>query len=163
MAADRPARRSTPSRPTEPRSRSPTFPCSAGDWRHCRSLASSNDASSVGSANSVFHAIRSDDQPFYEFFRIVPLPGLEPDECRRLLQVLADQEGGDRRPVAVEPEDGRLETIRRLTGGNPRLLVLTCRMLRESPLGSATGDLERLIDEQTPYFKARIEALPTLT
>ena len=115
----------------------------------------------VGSANSVFHAIRSDGQPFYEFFRIVPLPGLEPDECRRLLQVLADQEGGDRRPVALEPEDGRLETIRRLTGGNPRLLVLTCRMLQESPLGSAMEDLERLIDEQTPYFKARIEALPT--
>ena len=114
----------------------------------------------VGSANSVFHAIRSDGQPFYEFFRIVPLPGLEPDECRRLLQVLADQEGGDRRPVALDPEDGRLETIRRLTGGNPRLLVLTCRMLRESPLGSAMEDLERLMDEQTPYFKARIEALP---
>ena len=33
-------------------------------------------------------------------------------------------------------------------------------MLLESPLGSAMDDLERLIDEQTPYFKARIEALP---
>ena len=30
----------------------------------------------------------------------------------------------------------------------------------ESPLGSAFEDLERLIDEQTPYFKARIEELP---
>ena len=33
-------------------------------------------------------------------------------------------------------------------------------MLLESPLGSAIEDMERLIDEQTPYFKARIEALP---
>ena len=33
-------------------------------------------------------------------------------------------------------------------------------MLIESPLGSAMEDLERLIDEQTPYFKARIEELP---
>ena len=114
----------------------------------------------VGSANSVFDAIRSDSQPFYEFFRIVPLPGLAPDECRRLLQAMADQEDGDQRPVALDVADGRLETIRRLTGGNPRFLVLTCRMLRESPLGSAMEDLERLIDEQTPYFKARIEALP---
>ena len=114
----------------------------------------------VGSANSVFDAIRSDGQPFHEFFRIVPLPGLAPDECRRLLQAMADQEDGDRRPLASDLEDGRLETIRRLTGGNPRLLVLTCRMLRESPLGSAMEDLERLIDEQTPYFKARIEVLP---
>ncbi|MDD9980522.1 MAG: tetratricopeptide repeat protein [Gammaproteobacteria bacterium] len=50
--------------------------------------------------------------------------------------------------------------MRRLTGGNPRLLVLACRMLIESPLGSAFEDLEQLIDEQTPYFKARIEELP---
>ena len=114
----------------------------------------------VGSANSVFDAIRSDSQPFYEFFRVVPLRGLAPDECRRLLQAMADQEDGDQRPMALDLADGRLETIRRLTGGNPRLLVLTCRMLRESPLGSAMEDLERLIDEQTPYFKARIEALP---
>ena len=114
----------------------------------------------VGSANSVFDAIRSYGEPFYEFFRIVPLPGLEPDECRQLLQTLANQEDGDRRPVGLDLNDGRLETIRRLTGGNPRLLVLTCRMLRESPLGSAMEDLERLIDEQTPYFKARIEELP---
>ena len=35
-----------------------------------------------------------------------------------------------------------------------------CQILIESPLGSAFEDLERLIDEQTPYFKARIEELP---
>ena len=61
---------------------------------------------------------------------------------------------------ALDREQGRLETIRRLTGGNPRLVVLACRILIESPLGSAFEDLERLIDEQTPYFKARIEELP---
>ena len=33
-------------------------------------------------------------------------------------------------------------------------------MLIESPLGPAFEDLEQLIDEQTPYFKARIEELP---
>ena len=69
----------------------------------------------------------------------------------------------DGKPEVAETlrhERGRLETLRRLTGGNPRLLVLACRLLIESPLGSAFEDLERLIDEQTPYFKARIEELP---
>ena len=56
-------------------------------------------------------------------------------------------------------ERGRLETLRRLTDGNPRLLVLACRILMETPLGEAIEDLEQLIDEQTPYFKARIEEL----
>ena len=114
----------------------------------------------VGSANTVFDAIRSYGEPFYEFFRKITLRGLERHECRQLLETLANQEDGNRRSVPLDLEEGRLETIRRLTGGNPRLLVLACRMLLESPLGSAIEDMERLIDEQTPYFKARIEELP---
>ena len=114
----------------------------------------------VGSANTIFDAIRSHGEPFYEFFRNISLRGLEQRECRQLLETLAELEDSDRRSVPLDLEKGRLETIRRLTGGNPRLLVLACRMLLESPLGSAIEDMERLIDEQTPYFKARIEALP---
>ena len=114
----------------------------------------------MGSANTVFEAIHSHGEPLYEFFRLFLLKGLGPEETQRILAALADCEG---RPEVMETlgrEHGRLETIRRLTGGNPRLLVLACRMLIDSPLGSAFEDLERLIDEQTPYFKARIEELP---
>ena len=114
----------------------------------------------VGSANAVFDAIQSDGEPLYEFFRLVTLRGLDQEECRELLRTLADRQADAAHPVPLDIEEGRLETIRQLTGGNPRLLVLACRMLLESPLGSAIDDLEQLIDEQTPYFKARIEALP---
>ena len=106
----------------------------------------------LGSANTVFQAIRSRGEAFYEFFRLFILEGLGPEETRRVFAALSEEDP-DREP-------GRLETMRRLTGGNPRLLGLACRMLIESPLGSAFEDLERLIDEQTPYFKARIEELP---
>ena len=114
----------------------------------------------VGSANAVFEAIRGHGEPFYEFFRLFMLEGLGREETLQILEALA---GGEDKPEMAETlrrERGRLETLRRLTGGNPRLLVLTCRLLIESPLGSAFEDLERLIDEQTPYFKARIEELP---
>ena len=114
----------------------------------------------IGSANAVFDAIRSHAQPFYEFFRLVTLGGVGPEETVRLLDTLVGQEGRPDVPQALNLDRGRLETLRRLTGGNPRLLVLACRMLIESPLGSAFEDLEQLIDEQTPYFKARIEELP---
>ena len=114
----------------------------------------------LGSANAVFDAIRSHAQPFYEFFRLVTLEGIGPEETARLLETLSGREGRPDVPQALNLERGRLETLRRLTGGNPRLLVLACRMLIESPLGSAFEDLEQLIDEQTPYFKARIEELP---
>ncbi len=114
----------------------------------------------IGSANTVFEAIRSHEEPLYEFFRLFILKGLDSEETRRILAALADGEGKPEVMEALDREHGRLETIRRLTGGNPRLVVLACRILIESPLGSAFEDLERLIDEQTPYFKARIEELP---
>ena len=114
----------------------------------------------IGSANTVFEAIHGHGEPLYEFFRLFILKGLGPEDTRRILATLAKDEG---RPEVIEIPDregGRLETIRRMTGGNPRLVVLACQILIESPLGSAFEDLERLIDEQTPYFKARIEELP---
>ena len=114
----------------------------------------------LGSANAVFDAIRNHSKPFYEFFRLIFLRGLGPEDCQRLLEALAKHEGREEFRDMLNRERGRLETMRRLTGGNPRLLVLACRMLIESPLGSAFEDLERLIDVQTPYFKARIEELP---
>ena len=114
----------------------------------------------IGSANAVFDAIRSHGQPFYEFFRLIRLQGLDQEECSRLLEASMNTDGTTDLTRNIDQERGRLETIRHLTGGNPRLLVLACRMLIESPLGSAFEDLERLIDEQTPYFKANIEALP---
>ena len=114
----------------------------------------------VGSANAVFEAIRGQGEPFYEFFRLFILEGLGQEETLRILETLADCDGKPQVAETLRHERGRLETLRRLTGGNPRLLVLACRLLIESPLGSAFEDLERLIDEQTPYFKARIEELP---
>ena len=114
----------------------------------------------VGSANAVFEAIRGHGEPFYEFFRLFMLEGLGQEETLRILETLADCDGKPEVAETLRHERGRLETLRRLTGGNPRLLVLACRLLIESPLGSAFEDLERLIDEQTPYFKARIEELP---
>ena len=114
----------------------------------------------VGSANAVFNAIRGHGEPFYEFFRLFMLEGLGQEETLRILETLSACDGKPGIAETLRRERGRLETLRRLTGGNPRLLVLACRLLIESPLGSAFEDLERLIDEQTPYFKARIEELP---
>ena len=109
----------------------------------------------LGSANAFFEAIGGYGEPLYEFFRVIKLEGIGQEEASRILEAAASSEGRPEVSNAIDLEQGRLETIRRLTGGNPRLLSLACRLLIESPLGSAIEDLERLIDEQTPYFKAR--------
>ena len=114
----------------------------------------------IGSANTVFEAIHSHGEPLYEFFRLFVLKGLGPVDTRRILATLAEEEDRAGIMETLDRERGRLETIRRITDGNPRLVLLACRILIESPLGPAIEALERLIDEQTPYFKARIEELP---
>ena len=114
----------------------------------------------LGSANAFFDAIRGYGEPLYEFFRVFKLDGLGEIDAQKILNAVANGEGRPELSKTLNREHARLETIRRLTGGNPRLLSLACRLLIESPLGSAVEDLERLVDEQTPYFKARIEVLP---
>ncbi len=115
----------------------------------------------IGSANAVFEAIWHRGEPFYEFFRVFLLEGLGCEEYLQIFRALAEREGKTEIAETLNRERGRIEAIRRLTGGNPRLLVLTYGILIESPLGSAFKDLEQLIDEQTPYFKSRVEELPT--
>ena len=124
------------------------------------SLMTCPDILLIGSATTVFHAIRDRNAALYEFFRLIVLEGLDEDETLRLFQAVAKREERPEIPDLAGRDRGRIETIRRLTGGNPRLLALACRLSIESPLGPAFEDLERLIDEQTPYFKARIEELP---
>lgn len=114
----------------------------------------------LGSANSVFAGIQEYSAPFYGFFRVIRLDGLDVEETTALIRAMAkrlDQSNPDK---LLSSERGRVETIRRLTGGNPRLLALACQMLFEPRLGTTLENIERLIDEQTPYFKARIEDLP---
>ncbi len=115
----------------------------------------------IGSANAVFEAIRHRGEPFYEFFRVFLLEGFGCEEYLQIFRALAEHEGKTEIAETLNRERGRIEIIRRLTGGNPRLLVLTYGILIESPLGSAFKTLEQLIDEQTPYFKSRVEELPT--
>jgi len=54
-----------------------------------------------------------------------------------------------------QPE--RLKTLHTLTGGNPRVLTLIYRLLEAGQSEEAMADLEILLDQVTPYYKARIE------
>ena len=92
----------------------------------------------LGSANAFFEAIGGYGEPLYEFFRVFKLEGIEERDAQQIMNVVANGEGRPELSETLNREHGRLETIRRLTGGNPRLLGLACRLLIESPLGPAS-------------------------
>lgn len=110
------------------------------------SVAASNDSFEHGAA-------------FYNFFRAHELRPLAEEEAKEVLLHLSDvcKTPAVARVVREEPE--RVQTIRTLAGGNPRTLVQLYTVLAQSTEGNARSDLEHLLDQCTPLYKARFEAL----
>ena len=96
---------------------------------------------------------------FYEFFRIHELRPLSEPEARQVLLHLADVRKAPQITKIVNEEPARVRTLLTLAGGNPRTLVQLYALLAQSSEGDARTDLERLLDECTPIYKAKFEAL----
>jgi len=97
--------------------------------------------------------------PFYQFFREINLPGLSQEEALTLLRHLGTPEQQARLEDVIARTPGRMETLRRLTAGVPRTLVLLFEILLDRD-GNAFRDLELLLDRVTPLYKHRMDDLP---
>ncbi|MCB1825602.1 MAG: AAA family ATPase [Candidatus Competibacteraceae bacterium] len=113
----------------------------------------------VGTAASYFAEITDVSQPFHDFFRTFSLERLDQEELETVFRTLADANNDPTVPQILEKAPERVQALRILTGGNPRLAKLGYRILREGLDGDVRRDLERLLDECTPFFKHRIEGL----
>jgi hypothetical protein len=114
----------------------------------------------VGSTTRHFEEITDIDQPFYDFFRVFELHPLSLEETEACLLALAKSRGDDKVPRTLEKRAGTMKGLHLLTGGNPRLIKTFYRLLAEGLRSDIRADLERLLDEFTPYFKAIVDALP---
>lgn len=114
----------------------------------------------VGTATRYFDQITDLDQPFYDFFRVFDLRPLTLEEMKTSLLALAEARGDKSIPKTLEERAGTIQGLYILTGGNPRLIKTFYRLLTEGLRGDIRTDLERLLDEFTPYFKAVVDALP---
>lgn len=111
-------------------------------------------------ANSGYH------DAFLDFFRVITLRPLRLDEMAQALLALAETFGGAtarqtmERQLAAHPE--RLATLRQLSGGNPRTTVMLYELFANGQEGSVRSDLESLLDNMTPLYKTRMDALADL-
>ncbi len=115
----------------------------------------------IGASASYFSKVYNVDQPFFDFFRIFILERFNREEMDHVLRIMAERRKDATVLEILEKEPGRVQSLRILTGGNPRLVKYVYRLLHEGAFGSARHDLERLLDDCTPYFKHRIETLTT--
>jgi tetratricopeptide (TPR) repeat protein len=114
----------------------------------------------VGCATRFFDEVTHIDQPFYDFFRVFELRALTVDEMKECLLALAKSRGDENVPRTLEEREGTVRALHLLTGGNPRLIKTFYRLLADGLRSDIRADLERLLDEFTPYFKAIVDALP---
>jgi len=114
----------------------------------------------LGTATRYFDQITDLDQPFYDFFRAFELRSLTLEEMKTSLLALAEARGDNSVPNTLAERAGTIQGLYLLTGGNPRLVKTFYRLLTQGLRGDIRTDLERLLDEFTPYFKAVVDALP---
>jgi len=114
----------------------------------------------IGTATRQFDEVAKVDQAFFEFFRIFNLEPLKLEEMRTMLLDLSDEREEAQVRAAVEERPQNIEILHTLTGGNPRLVKTFYRLLAEGMAGDVRQELERLVDDYTPYLKAILDALP---
>ncbi len=113
----------------------------------------------IGAAPSYFEAITDVDQVFHDFFRSFSLERLTQAELEEFLRRFAEILGDNTVLKVIEKTPERVAALRILTGGNPRLVKLGYRVLRDGLDSDLRQDLERMLDETTPFFKHRIDSL----
>jgi tetratricopeptide (TPR) repeat protein len=112
----------------------------------------------VGTGISFFEEARAYDQPLYNFFRIFDLKSFTFDQVKELLRKRAAIDKIENFEQSLN--DGKLRALEYFTGGNPRLILILYHVITGSAIEEIRRGLEKLLDEITPYYKAKTEMLP---
>ncbi len=112
-----------------------------------------------GASSKVLEANYDCRHPFYEFFKIERLSGLNKEETTGLLLKLGEEYKQEQVKKIVENQKGRIEALRRITNGVIRTIVLLFEIFVDDENGNAFSDLEGILDRVTPLYKHRMDDL----
>ncbi|MEZ5041914.1 MAG: tetratricopeptide repeat protein [Saprospiraceae bacterium] len=123
-------------------------------------LQTSADIRIFAASSKLIEAFYTYSHPFYEFFKMEELSGLDQQETEDiLLQLGKAYQQEDKIKHILEHEKGRVEALRRLTGGVIRTMVLLFEIFIDKKDGDAFNDLETILDRVTPLYKHRMDDL----
>lgn len=116
----------------------------------------------IGTATTFFHEARDYDQPLYNFFKIYNLESMKYPQIEDILWQRAkfDQIPNFEDKLKTNINCNCLRVLEHFTSGNPRLVLMLYRVLVMSDISNIRQGLESLLDEVTPYYKAKVESLP---
>ncbi|MGH9838320.1 MAG: MarR family transcriptional regulator [Blastocatellia bacterium] len=114
----------------------------------------------LGGATTFFKEARAYDQPLYNFFKIYNLYDLKFAQMQELLSRRARVDRVADFETSLRRNEGRLRVLEYFTGGSPRIVLMLYRVVTQSNVDEVRRALDKLLDEVTPYYKAKIEILP---
>ncbi len=100
---------------------------------------------------------RDYDKPLFQAFAEIKL---EPWTIEQCLTFFARQRIAAGKPPLTPIAEARARAVSEFIGGTPRLATLLGDALLDDDVIGAAELLHRLVDELTPYYKERVEALP---
>lgn len=109
----------------------------------------------AASASGAFD--RDYDNRLFQAFREVVLEPWSVEDCLAFFD--RQRKDAGRAPLG-EPAKARARAVASFIGGTPRLATLLGDALFDEDVLRAADLLQKLVDELTPYYKERIEALP---
>ena len=96
----------------------------------------------------------------FSFFDVHHLDEFSLNECMELLEQQCLQDNNAKLYNTLKKEENKLKTIHRLTGGNPRLMLMFYQLASSVvSLPEIETMLSQLLEELTPYFQSRTESL----
>lgn len=99
------------------------------------------------------------DKPFYDFFKPVHLRSLNKDEAEKFIQKLADNESIENFDETLQNQKSKIETLRILSGGVPRTLVILLHIVSKKNSGDIVDYLNEMLEQVTPLYQDRMKAL----
>lgn len=130
------------------------------EQQHLREiLLSSSSFIIVGGSTKMFEQQYDYSKPFYQFFKIIKVQGLNYEESIELLRAIGKDEQKKRIEKVIQETPERIETLRRLTGGVPRTMIMLFDIFTDED-GNAFEDLLKVLDDVTPLYKHRMDDLP---
>lgn len=125
-------------------------------------LLSNTSIKVIGSSTSYSDGTTDFSDSFYNFLKIIPLDGLSQEECEKLLIKIGQQYGEEEQiRDVIHNYPGRVEALRRLTGGIPRTISYLFQIFLDNENGKAIKDLYLLIDTLTLLYKSELDQLST--
>lgn len=125
-------------------------------------LTSDSSFRIIGASTSYNDGTIDFGETFYDFFTAIQLDGLTQEDCEKLLIRIGKQYGEeDQIREIISNYPGRVEALRRLTGGVPRTISYLFQIFLDNENGKAIKDLYLLIDTLTLLYKSELDQLST--